>query len=67
MPSTPSSGKPAALFGRSRVNRDKTTHIVNVRLSTAQVEALAEYGNANRLNLSDTLRAVLERGLACHE
>lgn len=48
----------------SRARRSSTSHLISVRLSDELVRRLAEVGNREGLAMSDTIRLVLERGLA---
>lgn len=54
--------KAADLFNIT-ASRSKSV-VVNVRLSEDLLQRLAAFGNAQQLNLTDTLRALLEEGLA---
>jgi hypothetical protein len=48
----------------SRAKRNTTSGLVSVRLSDELLRRLAEVGNEQGLAMSDTIRLVLERGLA---
>jgi hypothetical protein len=48
----------------SRAKRNTTTGLVSVRLPDDLLRRLAEVGNEQGLAMSDTIRLVLERGLA---
>ena len=48
--------------GRERTGR--TPHLISVRLPDELLQRLAEVGNEEGLAMSDTIRLVLERGLA---
>jgi hypothetical protein len=56
---------PSAYFRTSsRAAKSSTTHLISVRLSDDLLSRLAEVGNVEGLAMSDTIRLVLERGLA---
>jgi hypothetical protein len=56
---------PSAYFkAGSRARKSSTSHLVSVRLSDELLSRLAEVGNDEGLAMSDTIRVVLERGLA---
>lgn len=48
----------------SRAKRNTTSGLVSVRLPDDLLRRLAEVGNEEGLAMSDTIRLVLERGLA---
>ena len=48
----------------SRARRNTTSGLVSVRLPDDLLRRLAEVGNEQGLAMSDTIRLVLERGLA---
>ncbi|HXY46167.1 MAG TPA: hypothetical protein VEH29_18420 [Acidimicrobiales bacterium] len=48
----------------SRAKRNTTSGLVSVRLPDDLLRRLAEVGNEQGLAMSDTIRLVLERGLA---
>jgi hypothetical protein len=48
----------------SRAKRNTTSGLVSVRLPDDLLRKLAEVGNDQGLAMSDTIRLVLERGLA---
>lgn len=43
------------------------THLISVRLADELLQRLAEVGNEEGLAMSDTIRLVLERGLAARK
>ena len=49
--------------GRERTG-GRAQHLISVRLSDELLQRLAEIGNEQGLAMSDTIRLVLERGLA---
>ena len=56
---------PSAYFtAASRAAKSSTSHLISVRLSDDLLERLAEVGNVEGLAMSDTIRLLLERGLA---
>lgn len=56
---------PSAYFATStRAAKSTTSHLISVRLSDDLLGRLAQVGNAEGLAMSDTIRLVLERGLA---
>jgi hypothetical protein len=56
---------PSAYFSRaSRARSTSSNHLISVRLSDDLVRRLAAVGNDEGLAMSDTIRLVLERGLA---
>jgi hypothetical protein len=56
---------PSAYFrSGSRARTTPQTHLISVRLSDDLVRRLADVGNDEGLAMSDTIRLVLERGLA---
>jgi hypothetical protein len=56
---------PSAYFKTgSRARAGSGSHLISVRLSDDLVRRLAEIGNDEGLAMSDTIRLVLERGLA---
>ena len=48
----------------SRAKRGTTSRLISVRLPEELIERLAAVGNEEGLAMSDTIRVVLERGLA---
>jgi hypothetical protein len=48
----------------SRARRSSTSHLISVRLGDELLRRLAEVGNDEGLAMSDTIRLILERGLA---
>jgi hypothetical protein len=48
----------------SRSSRSTTSHLISVRLPDELIQRLAAVGNEEALSMSDTIRLVLERGLA---
>ena len=58
--SSPSSYFAAA----SRSLRTSTSHLISIRLPDDLIQRLAAVGNEEALAMSDTIRLVLERGLA---
>ena len=56
---------PSAYFAKgSRTKTTATSHLISVRLSDDLIRRLADVGNDEGLAMSDTIRLVLERGLA---
>ncbi len=56
---------PSAYFKTgSRARTASGSHLISVRLSDDLVRRLAQVGNDEGLAMSDTIRLVLERGLA---
>ncbi|MDE3206696.1 MAG: hypothetical protein KGQ66_21010 [Acidobacteriota bacterium] len=56
---------PSTYFATStRAAKSSTNHLISVRLSDDLLARLAEVGNGEGLAMSDTIRLVLERGLA---
>lgn len=56
---------PSAYFdAASRARQPAPSHLISIRLSDELVRRLAEVGNEEGLSMSDTIRLVLERGLA---
>jgi hypothetical protein len=56
---------PSAYFqAASRASRAPTNQLISVRLPDDLIRRLAEVGNDEGLAMSDTIRLVLERGLA---
>jgi hypothetical protein len=56
---------PSAYFrSGSRAKPTPTSHLISVRLSDDLVRRLADVGNDEGLAMSDTIRLILERGLA---
>ena len=56
---------PSAYFtAGSRARKSSTSHLISVRLSDELLARLAAVGNDEGLAMSDTIRLVLERGLA---
>jgi hypothetical protein len=56
---------PAQYFrAASRAKRGSTSQLISVRLPEELVQRLADVGNQEGLAMSDTIRVVLERGLA---
>ncbi len=56
---------PSAYFTTGqRAQRPSASHLVSVRLPDELLRRLAEVGNQEGLAMSDTIRLVLERGLA---
>lgn len=49
--------------GRERTG-GRSQHLISVRLADELLQRLAEVGNEEGLAMSDTIRLVLERGLA---
>ena len=49
--------------GRER-SGSRSQHLISVRLADELLQRLAEVGNEEGLAMSDTIRLVLERGLA---
>jgi predicted DNA binding CopG/RHH family protein len=57
--------KPSAYFQTmSRMSAQPVSKLISVRLSEDLLERLAAVGNSEGLAMSDTIRLVLERGLA---
>ncbi len=57
--------KPSAYFQTmSRMSAQPVSKLISVRLSEDLLERLAAVGNIEGLAMSDTIRLVLERGLA---
>jgi predicted DNA-binding protein len=48
----------------ARSRRAATSQLVSIRLPEELIRRLAEVGNQEGLSMSDTIRLVLERGLA---
>jgi hypothetical protein len=48
----------------SRARRASTSHLISIRLSDDLIRRVAEVGNDEGLAMSDTVRLLLERGLA---
>ena len=56
---------PSAYFSAgTRAHKSTTNHLISVRLTDDLLRRLAEVGNDEGLAMSDTIRLVLERGLA---
>ena len=57
---------PSRLFSTSSRERSggRAQHLISVRLPDELLQRLAEVGNEEGLAMSDTIRLVLERGLA---
>lgn len=56
---------PSSYFSAaSRAEKSAASHLISIRLSDELVRRLAEVGNEEGLAMSDTIRLVLERGLA---
>ena len=56
---------PSALWmNSSRARKASTNHLISVRLPDDLLRRLADIGNEEGLAMSDTIRLVLERGLA---
>jgi len=56
---------PSAYFrSGSRAKATSASHLISVRLSDELIRRLAAVGNEEGLAMSDTIRLVLERGLA---
>jgi hypothetical protein len=56
---------PSAYFrSGSRAKPTSASHLISIRLSDELVRRLAQVGNDEGLAMSDTIRLVLERGLA---
>ena len=56
---------PSSYFSAaSRAQRPPASHLISIRLPDELVRRLAEVGNEQGLSMSDTIRLVLERGLA---
>jgi hypothetical protein len=56
---------PSSYFSAAtRSRRAATTQLVSIRLPEELIRRLAEVGNQEGLSMSDTIRLVLERGLA---
>jgi len=57
---------PSKYFSASSRERAaaRTQHLISVRLPDELLQRLAEVGNEEGLAMSDTIRLVLERGLA---
>jgi hypothetical protein len=56
---------PSSYFSAaSRAEKPAANHLISIRLSDELVRRLAEVGNEEGLSMSDTIRLVLERGLA---
>jgi hypothetical protein len=56
---------PSSYFrATSSSRRSGTSRLVSIRLPEELLQRLAEVGNEEGLSLSDTVRLVLERGLA---
>ncbi len=65
MPDVAKRTSPSAYFSSSRRSGGKaSSHLVSVRLPDELLKRLAEVGNQEGLAMSDTIRLVLERGLA---
>ena len=63
----PKRSPPSAYFSSSRRGRTASaSHLVSVRLPEDLLQRLAEVGNEEGLAMSDTIRLVLERGLAAN-
>ena len=52
-----------SISGRER-SGSRAQHLISVRLADELLQRLAEVGNEEGLAMSDTIRLVLERGLA---
>ena len=66
MPKKPDQvASPSALFAPA-VSRERkqASNLISIRLSTELLERLAKVGREEGLAMSDTIRLVLERGLA---
>ena len=58
-------GKPSDYFvAASRASGPPASHLISIRLPDDLVQRLAAVGNEEGLAMSDTIRLVLERGLA---
>lgn len=56
---------PSAYFTAGPRGRNRSTsHLISIRLAEDLIQRLAEIGNDEGLAMSDTIRLVLERGLA---
>ena len=66
MSSTRSPSQYFAASSRERPNA-RAQHLISVRLPDELLQRLAEVGNEEGLAMSDTLRLVLERGLAARK
>jgi predicted DNA binding CopG/RHH family protein len=56
---------PSSYFkAASRSQRATTSQLVSIRVPEDLIRRLAEVGNEEGLSMSDTIRLVLERGLA---
>ena len=56
---------PSAYFlSSSKARKATTNHLISVRLTDELLQRLAQVGNDEGLAMSDTIRLVLERGLA---
>jgi len=64
-----SSRSPSQYFAASSRERTnpRAQHLISVRLPDELLQRLAEVGNEEGLAMSDTLRLVLERGLAARK
>ena len=59
---------PSRYFQSSgRERNGSQTHLISVRLADELLQRLAEVGNEEGLAMSDTIRLVLERGLAARK
>ena len=59
---------PSRYFSASNRERGGAqTHLISVRLADELLQRLAEVGNEEGLAMSDTIRLVLERGLAARK
>jgi hypothetical protein len=58
-------GKPSEYFvAASRASGPPASHLISIRLPDDLMQRLAAVGNEEGLAMSDTIRLVLERGLA---
>jgi hypothetical protein len=58
-------GKPSDYFAAaSRTSGTPVSHLISIRLPDDLMQRLAAVGNEEGLAMSDTIRLVLERGLA---
>ena len=58
------SGPSSYFAAAGRAPRSGTSHLISIRLPDDLIQRLAAVGNEEALAMSDTIRLVLERGLA---